>query len=273
MSCHGGGRRGPYDDGVLRVRILSLLAVTLAASVGVSGCGSDDRPDAAPRPARATESATPTAAPTPAASSAADSASTTPSTAHSAPSSPGRHKVGALQPRTRAAAPTHLLEAAQLPAVADRAWTVSGTRPEDPVADPAVGACQKTPLGTIGAVEAVRRTFRAAAGQTATQVVARFADAKSAWRAHRVLVAWRDDCESRRSDATVGRLLPVTVVTGTASSYRASYGARPRASGLGILRTGAYLTVVEVTTAPESYPTSWDPVRVAVRRIARTFQT
>jgi hypothetical protein len=158
----------------------------------------------------------------------------------------------------------HLLAAERLPTVGGRAWTV-GT---DPV-EGAVGACQKTDLTTIGAVDAVSRTFTADDGVTATQVVARFADAKSAWRAHRVLTAWREDCEKRVERAEVGPLEPITVRTGTADGYRGSF--RARSAGLGILRAGDSLTLVEITAAGDRYPTSWDPARKAVRRIARTF--
>jgi len=115
----------------------------------------------------------------------------------------------------------------------------------------------------------VSRTFTAADGLAATQVVARFADAKSAWRAHQVLTAWRDDCESRVARSQIGPLEPITVHTGTADGYRGSV--RTRAGSLGILRAGDYLTVVEITASDDRYPTSWDPARKAVRRIARTF--
>ncbi len=56
---------------------------------------------------------------------------------------------------------------------------------------------------------------------------------------------------------------------GTADTYRGSF--RSRSTGLGILRSGRFLTVVEVAAGESRYPTSWDPARVAVRRIARTF--
>jgi hypothetical protein len=156
-------------------------------------------------------------------------------------------------------------------------WTVRSTAPEDPTGGQAVGACQKTALGTIGAVSAVRRVFEAPGGITATQVVARFADSRSAWRAHQVLVAWRDDCAERLAypHAEVGPLRPLRLETGTGETYRAAYGAeaqaRQRATGFGILRTHDHLTIVEVNTGPGDYPDDRDPTRVAVRRISRTF--
>ena len=101
------------------------------------------------------------------------------------------------------------------------------------------------------------------------EALARFADARSAWRAHQVLIAWREDCAERLGRADVGPMEPVTVQVGTGEAYRTAAG--KRAAGLGILRTGAYLSLVEVTTGAGHYPASWDPARVAVRRIARTF--
>ena len=171
-------------------------------------------------------------------------------------------------PLPRARAGAHLLEADRLPRFAGRTWRVS-TDDHAGGDTGAVGACQKTELGTIGALDAVSRHYTAERGARAVQVVARFPDAKTAWRAHRVLVAWRDDCEQRVRDATVGPLRPVTVRSGRADSYLASY--RSRAAGLGILRSGTLLTLVEVSAGREAYPSTWDPTRVAVRRIARTF--
>ncbi|ABL83189.1 hypothetical protein Noca_3689 [Nocardioides sp. JS614] len=256
--------------GVPRVRTTSLIAALvvegLAATLLLAGCGTDsDGPEAA-EPA-ATPSARATVSEQPSATAAPSAPE--PTAATRATRKPRGHKVGTLQPRARATTTEHLLDADRLPTVGDRAWAVDTTGPEDPERDPAVGACQKTLLGTIGAVETVRRTFTAADRVTATQVVARFADSRSAWRAHRVLVAWRDDCAERVDRADVGPLEPVTVRTGTAESYRTA--ARKRAAGLGILRTGSYLTVVEVTARAERYPDSWDPARVALRRVARTF--
>ena len=240
-----------------------LAALSLAAAISLAGCGSDSgTPDSAPAPAdEPTRTRAPAARPsaTPAASRTPEAAPET-----TASRSAKRHKVGELAPLPRAAADTHLLDADRLPTFDGHTWRLSST--DHPGA---VGACQKTELETIGAVEAVSRRFTADDGLAAVQVVARFPDAKTAWRAHEVLVAWREDCEERVRDSTVGPLQPVTVTAGTADSYLGSF--RTRAAGLGILRSGSYLTLVEVAAGREDYPTKWDPARVAVRRIARTF--
>ena len=264
---------------VPRVRNTSLLALTLAAVLTVGGCGSSEEETAAPRPAESSaEHRTPTNTPEPSTSPAPSrSPSTVPS---SEPSGrrPGGRKTGMLAPQPRArTAEVHLLDADQMPALGpDGTWTVEATAPEDPSSDGTVGACHKTSLAAIGALEALRRSYAAPGGRQADQVVARFADARSAWRAHEVLLAWHEDCEKRLSDAeaAVGPVEPITVRTGTADGYRAAYGAkrdRRRAAGLAILRAGAHLSLVEITAGTEHYPETWDPARVALRRIARTF--
>jgi hypothetical protein len=257
---------------VLGVRIASTLALTsVAATLLLSGCGSDQAPDAAaPAPSSAGSSAHPSGAPSPSASAptAAPSSAASPAAPAARPSGRG-HKVDRFQlsrrPRTSAEAGAHLLAAARMPAVAGAPWTQT-----DPADAPAIGACQKTGLEPIGAMEEVRRSFTAPGGLTATQVVARFPDARSAWRAHGVLVAWHDDCEKRVSGAAVGPLEPVVVPVGNSDGYRASYPSRSRTAGLAILRTGTWLTLFEVSS-PSAYPRHWDPARVALRRASRTF--
>jgi hypothetical protein len=248
--------------------LAALAALSLAVCVVLAGCGADgDSPDASthrPTPtASPSASVTATATPPVSETSASASASAEPTR------KPHGRKVARLQPRMRLATVAHLLDADSLPHVGDGSWAVAATGPEDPERDPAVGACQKTLLGPIGAVETVRRTFTAPGDLAATQVVARFADSRSAWRAHQVLVAWRDDCADRVDGSDVGPLRPLDVRAGTGESYRTA--ARTRAAGLAILRTGSYLTLVEVAAGAQHYPTGWDPARVAARRVARTF--
>lgn len=257
---------------VPRVILLPLLGLLLL----VSGCGSDDQTAAdAPRPsqhAREHHRAAPkhTATPAPAASP----------TRNARPNR-NRGKVAPLLPLDRVALNAHLLTADRLPVRATGFdWRIVSSGPENTAR---VGACQKTSLETIGAVSAVRRTYAAtsaatkAGSVTATQVVAGFADAKSAWRAHEVLSAWRADCEQRldypRKD--VGPMETLELATGTGGHYVAAYGDRNpdtgRVTGFGIVREGSYLSIVEISTPTRDYPTSWDPARAAVRRISRTF--
>ena len=69
--------------------------------------------------------------------------------------------------------------------------------------------CQRATLYDIGAMETRVRDF-AADGSSAAQAVSRFGDAKSAWRAERVMIAWREDCaeQLRRRDAALGTVRP-----------------------------------------------------------------
>jgi hypothetical protein len=163
----------------------------------------------------------------------------------------------------------HLIAAADLPRVAHRTWALADGRSSDA----AVGACQKTGLAAIGAVATTSRSFTAVRA-AATQVVARFADAASARRAHAVLESWRADCQDRVAGRTVGPLEPLEVAAGAAGSYRSTWtpdGRAARVAGLGILRSGDYVTLVEVTARDRAYPDRWEPARAAVRRLAGTF--
>jgi hypothetical protein len=260
---------------VPRLPLLILAALLLT----VSACGSDDRatPETAasrhPRTAEPSDSATPTPTSTP---------TPTPDASPTAPPEATKPKQGQKppvvmgQPLHRSTLRSHLLTAARMPSGDGvTVWEVADDGPEGAVV---VGACQKTDLETIGAVSAVRRSFASGSdGAVATQVVAEFADPKSAWRAHEVLRSWQADCEARLDFARkeVGPLRPVTVRAGNGESYRTAYGPRSEqrgwATGLGIVRRGSYLSVVEVLTARTDYPSEWDPSRKAVRRIAGTF--
>jgi hypothetical protein len=257
---------------VPRLPLLTLAALLLT----VSACGSDDgatletAPSAHADAAEPSDTATPTPTPT---ATPTTQPTPTPST-HQGQKPP----VVLGQPLHRPALQSHLLAADRMPSLPAgdgvTTWEVADDGPEGAVT---VGACQKTDLETIGAVRAVRRSFSSGAGAVATQVVAEFADPKSAWRAHEVLRSWQADCEERLDFARkeVGPLRPVTVRAGNADSYRSAYGPRSEqrgwATGLGIVRRGSYLSVVEILTARTDYPSEWDPSRKAVRRIARTF--
>jgi hypothetical protein len=130
-----------------------------------------------------------------------------------------------------------------------------------------VGPCHLTSLVDIGALDAVRRTWRAEADMPrAVQVVARFADNKSAWRASQVLEAWQAECEDH-VDGSVGPLQDVAVSTGAGQAYRVAED--DRATDLGILRKGEYLSIVALVAA--SLPDDSTLATAAVKRIAATF--
>jgi hypothetical protein len=98
--------------------------------------------------------------------------------------------------------------------------------------------------------------------------VAKFADNKSAWRAGQVLEAWRSDC-AHRVAGTVGPLREVAVSTGAGRAYRVAEA--DRATDVGIVRKGEYLSVVTLVSSPTKLPEDSAVAKAAVKRIAATF--
>lgn len=109
----------------------------------------------------------------------------------------------------------HLVGAGALGA----AWSVTATGDEE---GRMASTCQRATLRDIGATRTRVRDFETT-DASAAQAVSHFGDARSAWRAEQVFVAWREDCaqELRRRDAA-----------------------------LGTVRHGAWLSVVEVAGVP-----------------------
>lgn len=189
-----------------------------------------------------------------------------------------RRTLVPLEPQQLLARPagSHLLARGRVPRLAeDLRWVrVSGaTDSSEPV-----GACQKASLVDIGALSTVQRTVEAADGRTtATQVVGRFPDRMSVLRAHQVLLSWRADCAERLAHprTEVGEVRSVDVRAGVGEAYSAAWGPRPadrgRVTGVGIVRKGRWLSLVEIATDAGRWPSDQDPTRRAVRRIARTF--
>lgn len=175
-----------------------------------------------------------------------------------------------------------LLTAGQLPDLNDEwAWTATRTGPEG---EDAFGACQRVPITSIGAERVVVRWYADADGSTgssAAHLVARFADAKSAWQAHEVVKSWRAKCAAwlRYPDERISDLATVPVVVGEGHSYLAQYGPADSSpddahfDGLGVHRHGRILSLVQVTTVGQdyNYEPGREPAAVAVRRVARRF--
>ncbi len=171
--------------------------------------------------------------------------------------------IGQRIPR-KADPAAHLLAADKMP-TAGSDWRGVDTTDSDEV----LGPCHLTSLVDIGALSAARRTWSASGSwPRAVQVVARFADNKSAWRAHEVLDSWQDDCATHVS-GTVGSRRAVGVATGVAEAYRVDQG--DRATDLGIVRKGEYLSVVSLVAPASQLPASSASMKAALKRIAATF--
>ncbi len=254
-----------------RALIPALLTVVLLAG----GCAGDAEPRPDARPDRDPEQTAPSASPSRSGPTSSSSVTAEP-VEPAKPAKPGKG-VGKIAPTPLPMARpdgsrTHLLTAETLPADDDTAWTVRGTGPEG---SRRVGACQQASLEDIGALHAVIRVFAGpdGSGLQARQLVARTADAKSAWRTHEVLRSWRADCEERLDypSKDVGPMEAVELDSATGGHYRATYGPQEDTdvAGLGIVRAGRWLSVVEIIATEGSVPRAW--TRRAVRRIAATF--
>jgi len=176
-----------------------------------------------------------------------------------------------------------LLTADELPAMhGGTDWRVERTTKEG---DQPFGRCQLTSLTAIGATAALVRTFSSAGPDDvgAAQVVAEFADPKSAWRSLEVLKSWRDKCAARlgagssvSSLATVGcspatghRYVVGTSMSGTTSSGTTSTG--KAFEGIGLVRKASRISMVLFSAHGSSYtyPAGREPETRAVKVIAQ----
>ena len=171
--------------------------------------------------------------------------------------------IGAAVPEKAIGSAAHLLSAGDMPS-AGTAWRKVTTKKSDDV----MGPCHLTSLVDIGALEVSQRTWVIRKGDTPVgrQVVARFADNKSAFRAHEVLDSWQADCGDRRA-GTVEARVPVDVPTGKAEAYRVVEG--NAATVIGILRKGQYVSVLSLTGP--ALGVAEHQSSDALKRIAATF--
>ena len=182
---------------------------------------------------------------------------------------------------TESPAPTGLrsalLSADQVPPLnAGFTWRSTGTSAEG---EEPFGVCQKTPLSTIGATAAmVRDHAPGLAGRddtTASQVVARFADPKSAWRTYQVLKSWRTQCTDFMDfeQEKVSDLVKVPVDTGVGHRFVVSYLPRgatdTRIVAYGMTLAGRHISLMQfdLTGQDWNYRPGREPESVAVGRI------
>ncbi len=173
--------------------------------------------------------------------------------------------IGARVQARRSGPAAHLLAADKMP-TAGADWTDVATTDNDVQV---LGPCHLASLVDIGAMTSVRRTWSAGSSSPkAIQVVARFADNKSAWRAHQVLDSWQADCAAN-TDGTVGERRTVAVSTGVAEAYRVAQGSA--VTDLGIVRKGEYVSVVALLGPADALTADSALARAALKRIAATF--
>lgn len=255
------------------------LAGTLLAGCGASGPAASRSAGTTSAPASPSTAASATA-------SATTSATTSPSTSASASAGTvedvedvDTQDIPSRSATTRATLPERLLTADELPTLRGAgAWAAIGTSGREPRA--LAGTCHRFSMLSVGAMRVAHRDYRATggAGARADQLVASFADAKTAWRAFEVLKSWHDDCgdQLRKWDRhDVGPLRPVGG-TGEGHSYLLGYGPVNGDAGAsyfdseGLVRVGNRVAVLRIAYAGESYPYPRDeePIDAAVRAAA-----
>ncbi|GAA1112201.1 hypothetical protein GCM10009668_37190 [Nocardioides dubius] len=235
----------------LPLRGLAGLATAGVLLLPLAACSDDDGTDSSGTDpsAATTPSSTPTSTPP---------ATEEPTT--SAPDATGSSDPSAAPPAEGLAA--HLLPAESLPAVGSAAWTLASTEPDD--GEP-FGECAQVSLVDIGAMEAVVREFDAGEGVDAEQLVAEFADKKSAWRSHQVLKSWRTKCAANNADvAKVGPLATVPVSAGEAQTYLVTGKDPQEYQGVAINRVGTRISIVLIDVEGQAWPSDDPAAKAAV---------
>jgi hypothetical protein len=149
-------------------------------------------------------------------------------------------------------------------------WTERRT---GPVSTRAFGLCQKFDVLSIGALDAVERTFTHDT-DIAGQQVADFPDAQNAVRASKVLEAWQRDCARRirGNDVRVRAIRDVPVVKGKGWWYLVSYESRDEGHfhSLGLALSGARMTLIRMDHDGQdhNYDPGKDPMQLAVKAAA-----
>lgn len=176
-----------------------------------------------------------------------------------------------------------LLTADELPGLNQEfRWVQGRTRSREPRR--LAGTCHRFDLLSIGADQVAHRGFRAPRGANAVagELVAEFADRKTAWRAYRTMLAWRDSCREKLRSyprSTVGRLQDVEVDRGRAGWYLLTYGPigdDPDVAAFdaqGLTRVGNRVAVTRMTVYGQdyNYERGSEPMVEAVRRAAASL--
>ncbi len=241
----------------IRVAISVIAASTVVLSGALAGCSiSRDEPDKS----AASDSPEPTATES---SSTEPTPTESPSASPSATTSPS----ASTAPTPQAA----LLTAAEMPQLNSTSkWTQGRT---GPVSTRPFGLCQKFDLLTIGALDAVQRTFTHDT-DIAGQQVADFPDAQNAVRASKVIEAWQRDCAKRvrGNNVQVRAIKDVPVAKGKGWWYLVSFESRDEGHfhSLGLALSGTRMTLIRMDHDGQdhNYPPGKDPMQLAVKAAA-----
>lgn len=262
-----------------RGRALSSAAAALTLTLAVAGCGGEsEEPDGAlesPTNSTTTSPAEPTTSGSPAESPSADEESTSPGPTEQPPDS-GARKLSDLT-----------LSAGEVPGFNDEfTWQTRSQRMRE--GRRPFGTCQKFAMTSIGATKVTVRRYTPAprlsdTSSTAANLVASFADEKTAKRAYEVLKSWRSQCDEelkRHDRREVGKLqsveLPAEVPAATADWYLLVYGPAkgdPDAGyfdAQGMVRVGKSLSMLKMRLVGQdyNYEAGQEPMVGAVRASA-----
>lgn len=219
------------------------------------------------------------------------SASTSVETSQSASQSPSPSSPESTDPSQTASAPTSpsqsasstpdgtpvddlFLTAEEMPGLNDATvWTDAGTKVEGPQP---FGDCAKFLMVDSGAEGAWVRSFMSEGTQRAAQLIATFADAKSAWRVEGVLRGWHRDC-AQQLDADVEKVNPIKaakVSTGKAFTYLLQFGREDAEmhhfNGFAVNRKGKHISIVLIDNEGQdyNYENGQEPAEQAARVVA-----
>lgn len=171
-----------------------------------------------------------------------------------------------------------LLPAAALPPTGSGStWTETHSEPHEPQA--LAGSCHRYPLVSVGALRVAHRAYVAGTTDTspatAEHVVARFADQRTAWRAHEVLLAWHAGCDRTVTDRP-GLRVSALHQRGDALRYAVTW-TEPGPDGrvredVALVRVSDRVALVRVTTAPADPAVGRPTVTRMVERAMRLLE-
>ena len=254
-------------------RLVSLATAALAVTL-LAGCGTTVDLDSERAGSGVTKTPRPKKTPN-------SPAATTEST----PSPSASEEVVEEQPDESASAPAtlpaRLLTAQEYPGP-NRSfrWTEGRTTKREPAA--LAGTCHQFSMLSIGAMRVAHRDYLpadASPGARANELVATFADAKTAWRAFEVLKSWRAECDealAKYDRHDVGELEKVRVGKGEGHWYLLGYGPAEGETDAGyfdaegIALVGNRIAVLRMAVIGQdyNYPAGKEPMVATVRAAA-----